>query len=142
MSTGFLFLLLFIIVWEILVAFFQKNFDQNYLMTRAAIIIGYILGWIVGRLIIGDHYPFLASYDDGCQNIGCENYNYFLDKDEPKNCKSCIRKFAYRRRKLEEIDSNLILTTSGKRAKDYFKARHGLLARGRRSEVYDFIDQL
>ena len=91
-SWGLLFLIIFFVIWELMLFAYYRDYSFDYFTSRAVIIAAYFLGFIVGRLAIGDHYPARWNYYDGCQYIGCRNYHYPLKKHELGRCSDCRRK--------------------------------------------------
>ena len=71
-SFGFLYLLIFIIVYEIIYACYHKDFSTNNFMIRLGIVVASIFGFIVGRAILQDSDPLRASYCDADKDVGCK----------------------------------------------------------------------
>ena len=67
-SSGLFFLIVFIIVYDILLYIFCHGHPRYYdVFTRAGVILGSILGWIIGRTISGDEIlkPGVPDFPDG-----------------------------------------------------------------------------
>ncbi len=71
-SFGFLYLLIFIIVYEIIYAWYNKDFSTENFMTRLGIVVASIFGFIVGRALMEDTDPLRASYCDKDKDMGCK----------------------------------------------------------------------
>jgi hypothetical protein len=58
-SYGFIFFLLFLIVWEVLYAYATKMHPSQWGIVERIIVIEIaILGWVIGRLLVGYTKPF------------------------------------------------------------------------------------
>lgn len=60
-NNGFIYLLIWIILWEIILYFIVANYD---IIKRIIYIAFYLLGFYLGRLIIGDDNPFDLYKED------------------------------------------------------------------------------
>ena len=64
-SFGFIFFLVFWIVWAILYSLLiQFKYPIWRLLTVVGIFFTGLLGFIIGRLLVGDKHPFKCTYDD------------------------------------------------------------------------------
>lgn len=60
--NGFLYFLLFLIIIRIIVTYCQTIRDQRYYYTCFGCILMSFLGFLLGRVIVGDHHPFNWVY--------------------------------------------------------------------------------
>lgn len=69
-STGLFLLVLFLLLFELVYCLIVQKFTMEHLLIRLAIVSGYIIGWVLGRLVIGDTSPFRMFYEDGLCKMG------------------------------------------------------------------------
>jgi hypothetical protein len=69
-STGIFLLVLFLISFELFYGLIIRNFSVKYFIIRIAIIGAYLLGWLLGRIVIGDNAPIRLFYNDYFQEMG------------------------------------------------------------------------
>ena len=89
-SRGLVLLLLFFLLYEILYSLFNPNFTTRNLLTRLAVIGSAFLGWLVGRIIIGDRHPLDSEYKDNNDGVGLDDLKterYRKNKENNKICK-------------------------------------------------------
>lgn len=69
-SWGLFMLILFLIIFEIIYVMIIRQFTAEYMLVRFAIISSYVLGWAVGRVVIGDRGFGRYFYNDGFHEAG------------------------------------------------------------------------
>ncbi len=69
-STGLFLIVLFLIIFELLVGMIIQEITIEYLAIRLAIVASYFLGWLLGRIVIGDCRPIRPFFSDNLENMG------------------------------------------------------------------------
>lgn len=69
-SWGLFFIILFILIFEFIYAIIVREFTAEQILIRLAIISSYFLGFLVGRITIGDQQPIRLFFNDQLNEMG------------------------------------------------------------------------
>lgn len=87
LGSGIFYLLLFFIFYEVMYGLIKWRLTGQYVIIRVFLIIVYILGYYLGRHLIGDNNPCRLFYHDKRYGLGRKDYCYQRDFDQQKNNK-------------------------------------------------------
>ena len=90
LSAGLFILVLFILLFEMFYFFVVQTFTFEQLIIRMAVITSYIIGWFIGRIIIGDTAPVRLFFEDGFNEIGRPGHYHPSLEYECKNRRAPI----------------------------------------------------
>lgn len=75
-SGGLFILILFILSFELIYGMIIQKFTVEQFMIRIAIISSYFIGWLLGRVVIGDTKPVRLFFNDGFQEMGSPGHRH------------------------------------------------------------------